>query len=447
MSHKTELTTRLRGLAPALRGMPVSIRDRARPTLRRLRPRGRLALLLTILGPGLVAAAAGNDAGGIATLSTVGATYGYSLLWALILITISLVVVQEMSARLGAVTGKGLADLIREEFGVRWTAFAMVILLVANGGTTIAEFAGISAALGLFGVPKWLAVPAMAVVVWLIVVRLSYRIAEKVFLSMSAIFIVYLVSAVLTHPDWAAAARQTIVPHLQADSTYIVMVISLVGTTITPYMQLYLQSAVVDKGVTTEDYPRERGDVVIGAILSDIVSAAIIITCAATLHPHGIAVDTAADAAQALRPLVGPAATALFGIGLFGASMLAASILPLSTSYAVSEAFGFERGISRSFGEAPVFFGLYTAMIVIGGAVVLLPVDPIGVILLSQLIDGLLLPVVLVFILLLINNRAVMGRYTNTAAFNVIAWATAVALIALTAVLLATGLFPGLLGG
>jgi Mn2+/Fe2+ NRAMP family transporter len=447
MSHKTELTTRLRGLAPALRGMPVSIRDRARPTLRRLRPRGRLVLLLTILGPGLVAAAAGNDAGGIATLSTVGATYGYSLLWALILITISLVVVQEMCARLGAVTGKGLADLIREEFGVRWTAFAMVVLLVANGGTTIAEFAGISAALGLFGVPKWLAVPAMAVIVWLIVVRLSYRVAEKVFLSMSAVFIVYLVSAVLTHPDWATAARQTIVPHLQADSAYIIMVISLVGTTITPYMQLYLQSAVVDKGVTTEDYPRERADVVIGAILSDIVSAAIIITCAATLHPHGIAVDTAADAAQALRPLVGPAATALFGVGLFGASMLAASILPLSTSYAVSEAFGFERGISRSFGEAPIFFGLYTAMIVIGAAVVLLPVDPIGVILLSQLIDGILLPVVLVFILLLINNRGVMGKYTNTAAFNVIAWATAVALIALTAVLLATGIFPGLLGG
>ncbi|HEX5505602.1 MAG TPA: Nramp family divalent metal transporter [Thermomicrobiales bacterium] len=447
MSHKTELTTRLRGLAPALRGMPVSIRDRARPALRRLRPRGRLALLLTLFGPGLVAAAAGNDAGGITTFTTVGATYGYRLLWALLLITISLVVVQEMSARLGAVTGKGLADLIREEFGVRWTVLAMVVLLVANGGTTIAEFAGISAALGLFGVPKWLAVPAMAVVVWLIVVRLSYRVAEKVFLALSAVFIVYLVAAVLTHPDWAAVARSTFIPQFQRGSGYIATLITLVGTTITPYMQLFLQSAVVDKGVTTEDYAEERTEVIVGSILSIVVSAAIVIACAATLHANGVTVETAADAAEALRPIAGEAATVLFGIGLFGASMLAASILPLATSYAVSEAFGFERGISRSFGEAPVFFGLYTAMIVVGAAVVLLPVDPIGVILLSQLIDGLLLPVVLVFILLLINNRGVMGRYTNTAAFNVIAWATTAALIALTAVLFASGLFPGLLGG
>src|SRR5437762_3007558 len=338
----------------------------------------------------------------------VGATYGYTLLWALLLIAVSLCVVQEMSARLGAVTGKGLADLIREEFGVRWTAFAMVVLLIANAGTTIAEFAGISAALGLFGVSKYLSVPLMALVVWLVVVRLSYRVAERVFLSLSAVFVVYVVAVFLARPDWAAAGRSTVVPHLEASGAYIATLITLVGTTVTPYMQLFLQSAVVDKGVTTEDYPHERLDVLVGSVLSILVSAAIIVVCAATLHARGVTVDTAADAAAALRPIAGPAATGLFAIGLFGASMLAASIVPLSTAYAVSEAFGFERGVSRAFGEARVFFGLYTGLIVLGAAVVLLPVHPLGVILTSQLINGLLLPIELVFILLLVNNRALM---------------------------------------
>ena len=450
MPPKSEaITTSGRGLTPRLRAAPVSIGQRLRRGLRALRPTGprsRLAVLLGLFGPGLIAAAAGNDAGGIATYTNIGATYGYTLLWSLPLIAISLCIVQEMSARLGAVTGKGLADLIREEFGVRWTAFAMLILLIANGGTTIAEFAGISAALGLFGISKWLAVPAMAVLVWLIVVRFSYKIAEKVFLALSAVFIVYPIAAFLVHPHWSMVAHATVVPHFQAGGDFIRDLITLVGTTITPYMQLFLQSAVVDKGVTSEDYGEERMEVIVGSLLSIFVAATIVIVCATTLNARGIQVQTAADAAQALEPIVGPAAGILFGLGLFGASMLAASILPLSTSYAVSEAFGFERGISRSFREAPVFFGLYTGMIILGAGVVLLPVDPIGVILLSQLIDGILLPIVLIFILLLVNDRSVMGHHVNGRVLNAIAWCTAALLIGLTAVWLGSSLLGPLFG-
>lgn len=400
--------------------------------------------MLALLGPGLVAAAAGNDAGGITTFTVVGASYGYTLLWALGLIAIGLVIVQEMSARLGAVTGKGLADLIREEFGVRWTAFAMLILFIANAGTTVAEFAGISAALGLFGVPKWLSVPVMAAIVWLIVVRLSYRLAERVFLTLSTVFSVYLVTMFLVRPDWGAVGRAIVLPNVTLDGGYLATVIALVGTTITPYMQLFLQSAVVDKGVTTEDYARERADVIVGSILSIIVSASIVIVCAATLNAAGLPVATAADAAEALRPLAGPWAQALFALGLFGASMLAACILPLSTSYAISEAFGFERGVSKAFSEARIFFGLYTGLIVLGAAVVLLPVDPINIILKSQLLNGLLLPIELIFILLLINSRSVMGSYVNSRPLNVAAWTTAGILIALTAAYLLLSLLPGL---
>ncbi len=446
MPPKPEAITRkVRGLAPARRDAGVSWR-RAGAALRRLRPRGRLGALLALLGPGLIAAAAGNDAGGVTTFTVVGARYGYSLLWALIPIAISLCVVQEMSARLGAVTGKGLSDLIREEFGVRWTAFAMLILLIANFGTTIAEFAGIAAALGLFGVSKWLAVPAMAVLVWLVVVRFSYRVAERVFLSLAAVFVVYLVAAFLSGPDWGAVARATVIPRVEASGDFIVTLITLVGTTITPYMQLFLQSAVVDKGVTTEDYARARADVIVGSVLSIVISAAIVIVAATTLHASGIAVETAADAARALAPIVGPAATVLFGVGLFGASMLAASILPLSTAYAISEAFGFERGVSRELREAPVFFGLYSALIALGAAVVLLPVDPIRVILASQLVNGILLPIELVFILLLINDETVMGRYTNGRGFNLVAWTTAIGLTILTLFLVASALFETLFG-
>lgn len=444
MPRQTETPSRFRGLAPAVRAAPHGWGTGARQALRQLRLRGRFSTALAFLGPGLVAAAAGNDAGGITTFTVVGATYGYTLLWALGLVAIGLVIVQEMSARLGAVTGKGLADLIREEFGVRWTAFAMLILFIANAGTTIAEFAGISAALGLFGVPKWLSVPIMAAIVWLIVVRLSYRLAERVFLTLSTVFIVYLVAMVLIGPDWGAIGRAIVVPRLEFNGGYLATVITLVGTTITPYMQLFLQSAVVDKGVTTEDYSRERADVIVGSILSIVVSASIVIVCAATLNAAGLSVATAADAAEALRPLIGPWAKVLFAVGLFGASMLAASILPLSTSYAISEAFGFERGVSKAFGEARVFFGLYTGLIVLGAAVVLLPIDPISIILKSQLLNGLLLPIELVFMLLLINSRGVMGSYVNSRPLNVAAWSTAGILIALTAAYLFLSVFPGL---
>ncbi|MBI2863053.1 MAG: Nramp family divalent metal transporter [Chloroflexi bacterium] len=396
---------------------------------------------LAILGPGIIAAVAGNDAGGIAVYSHAGAAFGYQLLWALAIITISLIVVQLMSARMGAVTGKGLADLVREEFGIRWTALAMLALLVANGGTTIAEFAGIAAAAELLGISRYIAVPLMGLFIWLVVVRASYRTAERIFLTLSAVFAVYFIAPFLAHPDWNVVIRSTAVPSFNVSAGFLTAIITLVGTTVTPYMQLFVQSAVVDKGVTIRDYRFARLDVIFGSVFAIFVAFFIIVTTGTILHPEGIAVETAEDAAKALAPLAGEYATILFAVGLFGASMLAASILPLSTAYATCEAFGWERGVSKGFGEAPVFNGLYTGLIALSVLVVLLPGLPlIGAIILSQFIDGLLLPVVLVFMLKLSNNREVMGDHVNGPWFNLIAWSTAVVLIALSAVLLATSL-------
>ncbi|MDO8672870.1 MAG: Nramp family divalent metal transporter [Dehalococcoidia bacterium] len=394
-------------------------------------------LYFAILGPGLIAAIAGNDAGGIAVYSHVGAVFGYQLLWVLAIIAVSLIVIQLMSARMGAVTGKGLADLIREEFGIRWTAIAMLALLVANGGTTIAEFAGIAASAELLGISRYIAVPLMGLVVWLVVVRASYRTAERVFLILSAAFGVYFIAPFMTHPDWGYIARSTIAPSISVNADFLMAIIILVGTTITPYMQLFVQSAVVDKGVTIRDYPFTRLDVIFGSIFAIAVAAFIIVTTGTILHPAGIAVETAEDAATALAPLVGQYATILFAIGLFGASMLAACVLPLSTAYALSEAFGWERGVSKTFGEAPVFNGLYTGLIVLSVLVVLIPGLPlIGAIITSQFIDGLLLPVLLIFMLKLSNSREVMGNYVNGPVFNVIAWLTVIIIIAISVVLL-----------
>jgi len=399
----------------------------------------RLLAVLAVLGPGIIAGAAGDDAGGIATYASVGAQYGYTLLWALGIITVSLIVVQVQVARLGSVTGKGLAELIREQFGVRWTALAMFVLLVANGAVTIAEFAGIAAAGGLFGIPPILSVPVSAVVVWLIVVRGSYSIAEKIFLVLGAALLTYVAAAVLAGPSWSTVAVESVTPSFSLDAGYLTTFMTLVGTTITPYMLFYLQSSIADKGLGIEDYPSERTDVVLGSVLSDLIAAFIVICTAATLFAVGVQVTTADDAARALEPLAGPFAKVLFGLGLFGASMLAASVLPLSTAYAICGAFGWERGVSYRWREAPVFNGLYTVLIAAAAAFVLVPGLPLlQVILGTQTLNGVLLPVVLIFLVKLANDRRIMRGHTNGRIFNVLAWGTTCVLIALTAALLVT---------
>jgi Mn2+/Fe2+ NRAMP family transporter len=399
----------------------------------------RLLAVLAVLGPGIIAGAAGDDAGGIATYASVGAQYGYTLLWALGIITVSLIVVQLQVARLGAVTGKGLAELIREQFGVRWTALAMFVLLVANGAVTIAEFAGIAAAGGLFGISPSILVPVSAVVVWLIVVRGSYSMAEKIFLVLGAALLAYVVAAMLAGPNWSMVAVESVTLSFSLDAGYLTMFMTLVGTTITPYMLFYLQSSIADKGLGLKDYPAERTDVVIGSVLSDLIAAFIVICTAATLFAVGVQVSSADDAARALEPLAGPYAKILFGLGLFGASMLAASVLPLSTAYAICGAFGWERGVSYRWREAPVFNGLYTVLIVVAAVFVLVPGLPlIQVILGTQTLNGVLLPVVLVFLVRLANDRRIMREHTNGRIFNVLAWGTTGVLIVLTAALLVT---------
>ncbi len=415
---------------------------RLRPPYQPPPPVRRLLVTLAVFGPGLITGAAGDDAGGIATYATVGAQYGYGLLWSLVLITLSLLVVQLQVARLGTVTGKGLAELIRERFGVRWTALAMLVLLVANGSVTIAEFAGIAAAGELFGIPRLIAVPVSALAVWAIVVRGSYGVTEKVFLVLSLGLLTYVGAAVLAAPDWGAVTVAIATPSVQFEGGFLVTLITLVGTTITPYMLFYLQASISDKGVGVQDYPRERVDVVVGSVLSVVIALFIIVCTGATLFAGGIQVNAAEDAARALEPLAGPYAKVLFGLGLFGASMLAASVLPLSTAYAVCGAFGWERGVSAAWLDAPVFNGLYTALIALAALFVLVPGLPlIQVIVATQTLNGLLLPVILVFLTQLASDRDVMGKYANGLVFNVLAWGTTVVLILLTLALLGTSLF------
>jgi Mn2+/Fe2+ NRAMP family transporter len=397
---------------------------------------------LAVLGPGVITGAAGDDSGGVATYASIGAQYGYTLLWVMGPITLALVIVQIQVARMAVVTGKGFAELIREEFGVRWTAVAMLVLIVANGTVTIAEFAGIAAAGELFGVPRPISVPLMAIVVWLIVVRASYTVAEKIFILLSTALLTYVGAAILAHPDWRTVAVALVTPSFQLDPGYLATFVALIGTTITPYMLFYLQSSLTDKGVDLSDYARERTDVIVGSLLTTIIAVFIVVSTAATLHVNGVVINTAEDAARALEPLAGPYAYVLFGLGLFGASMLAASVLPLSTAYAVCGAFGWERGVSRSWSEAPIFNGLYTALIGIGAAFVLIPGLPlIQVIVATQFLNGVLLPVVLIFVLKLVNDRELMGEYTNNRLFNVLSYATTGILVLLTVTLLVFSVF------
>src|SRR5579883_1115279 len=400
----------------------------------------RLLLFLAVVGPGIITANVDNDAGGIWTYSAAGAQFGHLLLWTMIPTTLALIVVQEMSARMGAVTGKGLSDLIREEFGFRITFFMMIGILLTNFGNVVTEFIGIATSLELFGLSRFITVPICGVIVWLIVVKGQYKSVEKVFLAASFFYITYIFAGVLAHPAWKDATIATIKPpalNTFKNQAYLFMVIGVVGTTIAPWMQFYLQSSIVEKGVTKRGFRASQLDVITGCIFTDVVAWFIIVACAATLYVHGFHdIRYAADAAQALRPLAGDYAYILFAVGLFNASLFAASILPLSTAYTVCEGLGFESGVDKKFGEAPVFYWLYTILIVAGAGVILLPRLPlIKITILSQVVNGAVLPFVLIFMLLLINKKELMGEYVNSRLFNGIAWGTTVLVTGLTFVL------------
>jgi len=401
-----------------------------------------LAILFAVIGPGLITANIDNDAGGIATYSLAGAQFGFRFLWLLVPVTVALIVVQEMCVRLGVVTGKGLADLTRERFGVRITLFVMVNLLLTNLFTTVAEFAGVAASADVFHFSRIAAVVAAAMFVSVLVLRGNYRSVEKVFLFACLVYFTYIVSGLLAKPDWHAVLRSTLLPNFSWDSAYLAMFIGLIGTTIAPWMQFYLQASVVEKGIKPRELRYSQADVVIGSFITDIVAYFIVVACGATLYLHHVIVTDAGQAAAALEPLAGRFASILFAIGLLNASLFAASVLPLSTAYTVCEAFGFESGINKRFREAPIFFGLYLAIIVFGALPVLIPGAPLlTIIFWSQVISGMLLPVVIILILHLINDQQLMGKYVNGPLFNIIAWSTAVSLIAATALYLVITVF------
>lgn len=407
--------------------------DATRPSAPRRRR--RLLVWLAVLGPGLIAANAGNDAGGIATYASAGSEYGYRTLFVMLLVTIALVVVQEMSARLGAYTGEGLMSLIREQFPLRASAFAITMLLIANLGLVVSEFAGIGAAFELFGVSRYISIPIAAVVVWAVVVLGNYRYAERVFLILGLAFIAYPIAAVLGKPDWGEVASNTFIPHMLGSKEFLFLVVALIGTTITPYMQLYQAAAVADSGNGPDEYRAVRADTVTGAIFANLVSMAIIIATAAAIGGTG-PLSSAKEAAQALEPIAGAGAEVLFGIGLLGASALAAAVVPLATSYAVAEAVGVERSVSRTFREAPLFMGLFTALIVVGSVVALLPGNLIELLLNMQVLNGIITPIVLTFILILANRRSVLGNAANGPRFRIFAAVIVVVIGVLAAVVL-----------
>jgi NRAMP (natural resistance-associated macrophage protein)-like metal ion transporter len=409
---KSGLITNLRGRSVKLRGL-------------QLPPTG-IWKWFAILGPGLIAAAAGNDAGGIATYSSTGAKYGYQLIWVMLLITLSLAIVQEMCARLGAATGRGLLDLIRERFGLGWACFAVSAILLANCGLIVSEFIGIGAAMELLGFNKYVVVPLAAVVIWYLVVFGSYARVEQIFLLMTVVFFTYPIAAFLAHPNWTEVARGAFIPSIKSDPNYIMLLVALIGTTITPYMQVFQQSSVVERGAARRHYGPEKVDAYAGSIFSNLMSIAMIIATAATLHVAGkTEINSAADAAQALEPVAGQAAGMLFAIGLLGASMLAAAVLPLATAYAICEAFGFAKGVNLNFRHAPIFFGLFSGLIGIGAALALIPNLPVIQLLLGiQVLNGVLLPVILFFVLRLANDKRLTGELKNNRAHNLLGWGT-----------------------
>jgi len=399
--------------------------------------RTRILFLLAALGPGFITANVDNDAGGIYTYSFAGAHFGYSLLWTIIPTTIVLAIAQEITARMGVITGKTLSELIRENFGLRITFFLMLALAATNFGNVLAEFAGVASSLQLFGLSKYYTVPGAAVLVWLIVVKGSYERVEKVFLVASFLYIAYIVTGVLSNPSWGTALVSSVKPpsiSYLRNPDYLYLALGIIGATIAPWQQFYLQSSIVDKGMKEGQLKLSQVDAVVGSIFSTAVAGFIIIACAATLFAHGFReINSASDAAQALKPLGGQYAFILFSVGLFNASIFAASVLPLSTAYTVCEAMGFESGLNKKFSEAPIFYWLFTALVVAGAGLVLLPNFPLlHVSVLSQVVNGVLLPFVLVFMLLLVNNSDLMGRYTNSRTYNALAWFLTIAIIALT---------------
>jgi Mn2+/Fe2+ NRAMP family transporter len=405
----------------------------------RFRGRRGLVAFLAVMGPGLISGVVGNDAGGIATYSEVGARTGLSLLWLFPITIVILAIVQEMAARLGVVTGQGLSDLIRDRFGVRWTAFAMLILLVANMANTVAEFSGAAAALEIFGVGRYLVVPVVAFLIWGVVVFASYRTLERIFLCLALVFVTYIASAILAQPDWGVVGRALVTPRLDASPGILLLMVAVVGTTITPYMQFYLQSAVAEKGIDEEELKLEQLDAVGGAIWTNVIAIFIVVATATTIFASSgpVTITSASEAAKALEPIAGQLAGLLFAVGLFAASVLAATIMPLSTAYVICEAFGWESGVNKRFGDARAFFGIYTLVLVVGAAIVLLPgIDLLPLILASQNLQGLLLPIVLIFMVLLVNDRRLMGRHANGRRMNVLAWAAVGLVVVLDVVLL-----------
>ncbi|MEK6690768.1 MAG: Nramp family divalent metal transporter [Nitrospirota bacterium] len=401
--------------------------------------RRRILLFLAVIGPGIITANVDNDAGGIATYSVAGARFGYSLLWVLIPTTIALIVIQEMVARMGVVTGKGLSELIREEYGVKSAFFIMLALLVANFGTTIAEFAGWAASMEVFGMTRYITVPFMALSIWFLVIKGSFRIVERVLLVACLLYMGYIISGFLSRPDWLKVATHTFIPTFKWDRDFIMLTIAIIGTTITPWMQFYLQSSIAEKGIKKEQYKTSRLDVIIGCSMTDIIAFFIIVTCATTLFPLGIRINDASEAAIALKPLAGEYASTLFAISLANASVLGAIIVPLATAYYICEAMGWEAGVNKTFKEAPQFMGIYTALILISALIILIPKAPLVLLMvLSSVLNGIILPFILIFAVLLVNNRNIMGEYVNSKEYNYIAWGTVVVMISLTIALFIT---------
>ena len=399
----------------------------------------KLLFFLSIMGPGFITANVDNDAAGITTYSVAGSHYGYALLWSFVPMLLLLIVVQEMVARLGVVTGKGLSDLIREEFGVKTTCFVMIALLATNLGTSAAEFAGLAASLEIFGVSRYLSVPLAAGVIWLLVVRGNYRTVEKVFLGACVIYFSYILSGFMARPDWGEVAGHMVRPKIILETGYLALLIGMIGTTISPWMQFYQQASIVEKEVRVEDYRYVRWDVILGCVMASTVAFFIVVACAATLHKSSIIIHSAEDAAVALTPLAGSFANILFAVGLTNASLFAATILPLSTTYTICEGMGWEAGINKSFQEAPQFMSLYTGLIILSAGIILIPGAPlITIMLVSQVINGVLLPFVLIFILLLINRKKLMGPFVNTPFYNIVSWSAISVIILLSLWLLVT---------
>ena len=400
-----------------------------------------MLIFLSVIGPGIITGSVDNDAGGITTYSVAGANYGYRLLWTLLPSFIALLTVQEMNARMGIVTGKGLADLIRENFGVRITFYIFAFLLVADIGNTATEFAGVAGSLMVFNVDKNISVPLAAIAVWVLVVKGDYKISEKVFLLFSVFLLSYIVSAVLAKPNWGEIGEAMLKPTIQMDNAYIITMLGLVGTTVAPWMQFYMQSSVIEKGIKIADYKYTIWDVVVGCIVTVVVAFFIIVSCAATLHVNGVTINEAKDAALSLKPFAGALAGEVFAFGLFVASVFSAAILPLAASFYICEAFGFEAGINKKFSEAPQFYSLFTFIILIAVGIILIPNAPlIAITLWTQVLNAILLPVVLICMMIIINKEEIMGEYVNKRYQNIIGWATSAILIILSAILIISGL-------